>query len=88
MRVSHFSLLLNLCVSFHNPEAAVLGTNATVFRSYGTVFPPLDPHTVPSLDPKTATVLTLCELWENDSIPVTPGIIQQHCKLSPFTVLM
>jgi hypothetical protein len=44
------------------------------FASYGDVFPPLDPTTIPKLNPNTSTVLTLCELWENDSIPVTPGI--------------
>ncbi|XP_055342846.1 atrial natriuretic peptide receptor 1-like [Paramacrobiotus metropolitanus] len=45
----------------------------SAFTSYGTIFPPLDPSIVPELT-ANATIITICELWENDSIPVTPGI--------------
>ena len=51
------------------------------------MFPPLDPGTVPPVDPDTATVLTLCELWENDSIPVTPGIEWALQRISPHFAL-
>ncbi|OQV23852.1 Atrial natriuretic peptide receptor 1 [Hypsibius exemplaris] len=61
--------------------------SVTAFQSYGAVFPPLNPAIVPILDPKNATTLTLCELWENDSIPVTPGIEMALQRIRPHFAL-
>lgn len=58
--------------------------SVTAFSSYGSVFPPIDPAFVPALNRDNATIITLCELWENDSIPVAPGVELALRRIRPY----
>ena len=67
--------------------SSIRARNDSVFISYGNVFPPLDPSTVPYITAQNSTVLTLCELWEDGGIPVTPGIDLALQRISPHFAL-
>ena len=71
----------------YGPFSSSAISNVTAFSSYGIIFPPVDPSLVPNLDPNNAITLTLCELWENDSIPVTPGIEVALQRMRPHFAL-
>ncbi|GAU94575.1 hypothetical protein RvY_06318-2 [Ramazzottius varieornatus] len=80
--LSFICLLLKKCY----PAESTMGS-PSVYTSYGNVFPPLDPSSVPKLSAENSTVVTLCELWEDDGIPVTPGIDLALQRIGPHFAL-
>ena len=86
LTIFRFALLCAAVWSVAAPTVAADDT-MTTYSAYGVVFPPMDPSLVPVLDPNNATTLTLCELWENDNIPVTPGIEVALKRLRPHFAL-